>query len=100
MIKKKKIVVTGGTGRFGEVLKKTKLNYSLFFPSKNELDITKFNSIKKYLKKIKPFCLIHLAGLSRPMQIHEKKISNVSKNLLTRQTVEFFCTAGVNTSMS
>ena len=55
MIKKKKIIVTGGTGRFGEVLKKTKLNYSLFFPSKNELDITKFNSIKKYLKKIKPF---------------------------------------------
>ena len=92
MIKKKKIVVTGGTGRFGEVLKKTKLNYSLFFPSKNELDITKFNSIKKYLKKIKPFCLIHLAGLSRPMQIHEKKISkSIELNIIGTANIVLAC---------
>ena len=47
----------------------------MFFPKKNKLDITKFESIKKYLSKTKPFCLVHLAGLSRPMKIHEKEIS-------------------------
>ena len=74
MKKKRKIVVTGGTGRFGSVLKKTKFNYSLLFPRKNKLDITKFQSIKSYLSKTKPFCLIHLAGLSRPMKIHDQDI--------------------------
>ena len=78
MKKKRKIVVTGGTGRFGSVLKKTKFNYSLLFPRKNKLDITKFQSIKSYLSKTKPFCLIHLAGLSRPMKIHE---TNISKSI-------------------
>ena len=78
MKKKKKIVVTGGTGRFGSVLKKTKFNYLLLFPKKNKLDITKFQSIKSYLVKTKPLCLIHLAGLSRPMKIHE---TNISKSI-------------------
>ena len=44
----------------------------MLFPNKKLLNITKFNTIKKYLVKTKPHCLIHLAGLSRPMQIHEK----------------------------
>ena len=75
MKKLKKIVITGGTGRFGSILRKSRLSYRMLFPKKNKLDITNFYSIKKYLKKTKPFCLIHLAGLSRPMNIHEKKIS-------------------------
>jgi len=68
-----KIVVTGGSGRFGKILKK-KVNLDYFFPKKNQLDILKLNSIIKYLKKIKPKYLIHLAGLSRPLNIHEKNI--------------------------
>ncbi len=72
---KKKIVVTGGTGRFGKVLKKFKSNYSMMYPNKKELDITNFNKIKSYLKIKKPNIVIHLAGLSRPMKIHKKKIS-------------------------
>ena len=75
MKKLKKITITGGTGRFGSILKKSKINYKMLFPTKSKLDITNFNSIRKYLKKNKPFCLIHLAGLSRPMNIHENKIS-------------------------
>ena len=75
MKKLKKITITGGTGRFGSILKKSKINYKMLFPTKRKLDITNFNSIRRYLKKNKPFCLIHLAGLSRPMNIHENKIS-------------------------
>jgi len=71
----KKIVVTGGTGRFGEVLKKIKTKHNILYPNKKELNITNFNKIKSYLKKKKPNIVIHLAGLSRPMKIHEKKIS-------------------------
>ena len=66
----KKIVITGGTGRFGEILKSLRTKNKLYFPKRSELDITKLNSIKKYLKKTKPNILIHMAGLSRPMIIH------------------------------
>jgi len=36
---KNKIIITGGSGRFGNVLKKTKNKYKMIFPNKNELDI-------------------------------------------------------------
>ena len=35
----KKIVITGGTGRFGALLKQKKNNDKLFFPTKNELNL-------------------------------------------------------------
>jgi dTDP-4-dehydrorhamnose reductase len=71
---KKRILITGGTGRFGTVLKRVKTNYEMFFPSKKILDITKFRSIQKYIKFKKPNFVIHLAGLSRPMNIHDRQI--------------------------
>ena len=91
MLNKKRIVVTGGHGRFGNILQKlTDKNY--FFPSKNELNILKFDSIYKYLKKIKPKYLIHLAGLSRPMQIHEKKIDiSIRLNIIGTSNVVLAC---------
>ena len=69
---KNRIVVTGGTGRFGNELMKIKSRYQLFFPKKKELNILKISSIIKYLRSKKPKYLIHLAGLSRPMNMHEK----------------------------
>ena len=36
------------------------------------------NSIIKIIKKIKPSIILHTAGLSRPMNIHE---SNISKSI-------------------
>ena len=74
MLNKKKIVVTGGTGRFGKILKNYNTKKMYLFPSKKELNILKINSIKKYLKKKKPKYLIHLAGLSRPMSVHDANI--------------------------
>ena len=71
----KKIVFTGGTGRFGEVFKTIKSKNKIFFPKKKQLNIENFKSIKIYLNKIKPSYLIHAAALSRPMEIHEKKIN-------------------------
>ena len=92
MKQKKKIIVTGGTGRFGSVLKKTKFNYQLLFPTKNKLNIMKFNKIKNYLKKNKPYCLVHLAGLSRPMKIHEKNISkSIELNIIGTANIVRAC---------
>ena len=71
----KRIVFTGGSGRFGEVFKTIKSKNKIYFPQKKQLDIKNFKSIKIYLKKIKPNYLIHAAALSRPMEIHEKNIN-------------------------
>ena len=72
LLYKNRIIVTGGTGRFGKELKKVKSKYNIFFPKKNELNILKYNLIIKYLKSKQPKYFIHLAGLSRPMDLHEK----------------------------
>ena len=79
-----KIVFTGGNGRFGNVLKKIKTKYKVYFPSRNQLDITNFKKAKNYIKKIKPKFLIHAAALSRPMEIHDKNIiKSIDANIIT-----------------
>ena len=82
-MKQKKIIMTGGNGRFAKVFKKFKSSKNIFFPSKKTLNLTNINSIKKYVKKIKPSYLIHCAALSRPMDIHEKNIEDsISRNII------------------
>ena len=67
-----KVIVTGSDGRFGKILRKLKNKF--IFRNKKELDILSPNSIAKNFKKYKPSHVIHLAGLSRPMKIHEQNI--------------------------
>ena len=50
-LNKKRIVFTGGSGRFGKIFKETNSNYEIFYPSKSELDVTKINKMRSYLKK-------------------------------------------------
>lgn len=89
---KKNIVITGGNGRFGSVLKKINNKKNLFFPTKKELNILKLNSIKSYLKIKKPRVLIHLAGLSRPMDIHDKNINkSIDLNIIGTANIVKIC---------
>ena len=68
-----KIIVTGSDGRFGKILQK--LNKKFIFTDKKQLNILSSRSISKNLKKYKPSHIIHLAGLSRPMKIHDLNIN-------------------------
>ena len=82
MKKKNKILVTGGSGRFGKILKKQNFK-DYFFPDKKELDITSIKSIKKFILKKRPKIIIHLAGLSRPVQLHESNlIESINLNII------------------
>ena len=89
---KKKIVITGGEGRFAKTLKKSNTKLNIFFPNKNELNILNIRSIEKYIKKIKPKFILHAAGLSRPMGIHDKKISkSIDLNIIGTANVVKIC---------
>ena len=78
-----KIIFTGGSGRFGEVFKKKTNLKNIFFPKKKDFNIFNLKKIKKYLSKKKPNILIHAAGLSRPMDIHEKEIDiSIDNNII------------------
>jgi dTDP-4-dehydrorhamnose reductase len=89
---KHKIVITGGSGRFGSILKKNAKSKKIFFPKKRHLNILSTNSIKKYLIKLKPKILIHLAGLSRPMKIHENQIcESIDLNIIGTANIVKVC---------
>ena len=89
---KKKIVVTGGTGRFGSALKNIKTKFKIFYPKSKELDITNIKSIKSYLKNKKPKILLHFAGMSRPMIDHEKNISkSINLNIVGTANLVSVC---------
>ena len=88
----KKIVVTGGTGRFGSVLKSFNTKYKLLFPAKKVLNILNLESIRLCLKKDKPDYLIHLAGLSRPMKVHETDINkSIDLNIIGTSNIVKAC---------
>ena len=88
----KKIIVTGGTGRFGNILKKYKTNNKIIFPTKSQLNILNINKIRSFLSKSKPNILIHMAGLSRPMKIHNTNIQNsIDLNVIGTENITKVC---------
>ena len=88
----KKILVTGGDGRFANELKKIKTNLNFVFLNKKKLDICNLNSIIRAIKKYKPKIVLHLAGLSRPMNIHEKDIfESINLNIIGTANLVAVC---------
>ena len=88
----KKIVFTGGNGRFGKIFKKIKSKHKIFFPTKKHLDILKPKSIEKYLKKTNSKYLIHAAGFSRPMSEHDTNIKkSINLNIIGTSNIVTVC---------
>jgi len=88
----RKIIFTGGNGRFGKIFKSIKTKDKIFFPTKKQLDIENVKSIEKYIKKTKSKYFIHCAGLSRPMDIHTKNINkSIKLNIIGTSNVVTAC---------
>ena len=73
--KLKKVIITGGNGRFAKILKKKFNGKNIIYKSRKDINILNLDSIDNAFKKHKPGYLIHLASLSRPIEIHEKNIN-------------------------
>ena len=88
----KKILVTGGEGRFSKVLKNKKSKFNFIFRNKKQLNILSETSIINNIKKFKPHYLMHLAGLSRPMKIHDKNIKkSIKLNIIGTANIVSAC---------
>ena len=86
------ILVTGGQGRFAKVLKKNNKFLNLYFATKKECNILNIKSLEKIIKKLKPKMILHCAGLSRPMDIHQKNIEkSIDLNIVGTANVVKVC---------
>ncbi len=89
----KKIIFTGGSGRFGKVFKKFNLSKkNIYYPSSKSFDITNLKKMEKFIRKIKPKFIIHAAAISRPMDFHEKKIDrSINTNIIGTGNIVTLC---------
>ena len=88
----KKIIVTGGNGRFAKELKKISHKHKFIYKNKKQLNILSIKSIEKNIKKFKPNYILHLAGLSRPMNLHEKYMnSSIDLNIIGTANITKIC---------
>ena len=85
----KKIIFTGGNGKFGRVFKKFNFNRTnIYYPSSTTFDVTNLKKMEKFIKKIKPKFIIHSAAISRPMELHERKIEkSINTNIIGTSNV-------------
>ena len=88
----KKIIFTGGSGKFGRVFKKLNSKKNIYYPSSNIFDVTNLKKMERLIKKIKPEIIIHAAAVSRPMDLHEKDIQkSISTNIIGTSNVVNLC---------
>ena len=89
----KKIIFTGGTGKFGKVFKKLHSDKkNIIYPSSSIFDIRSFNKMERYIKKVKPKFIIHTAAISRPMHLHENQIEkSISTNIIGTSNLVNLC---------
>ena len=88
----RRIIITGGNGRFAKVLKKKLYGKKIYYLSKKQFNILNYKSLEKKIKILKPKTIIHLAALSRPMSIHEKDISNsINLNIIGTANLASLC---------
>ena len=87
-----KILVTGGEGRFSKILKKKNKSLKLYFASKEQCNILNIKSIEKIVNRVKPKIIMHCAGLSRPMDAHDKNISkSIDLNIIGTSNITKVC---------
>ncbi len=89
----KKIIFTGGSGKFGKVFQRLhSAKKNIFYPSSNIFDIRNFKKMERYIKRVKPKFIIHTAAISRPMHLHENQIErSISTNIIGTSNLVNLC---------
>jgi dTDP-4-dehydrorhamnose reductase len=81
-MKYKKILLTGASGELGKAMIDSSLFSSLLIPLKAELDITKPDTIKKFVDNNDFDAVVHCAALARRKECEENPIKAIETNIV------------------
>ena len=68
----KKVLISGGNGKFAQQLVKLNTKYNLVTPGKEEMDITDIDALRRMIQMSSPDIFLHAAAYTRPMKKHQK----------------------------
>ena len=89
---RKRILITGKNSRFCKFLKNDLKRFNTIFTSKANFDVLNYTKMKNFIKNKKIDYLIHIAGLSRPMSIHDEKINlSIDLNIIGTANIVKLC---------
>ncbi len=90
----KKVLITGGSGGIAQAIKTLleEKGYEVYAPSRQEMDVTDWNSIEKTMKEFVPDILINNAGYVVPCSIKEANLENAKKHIDINLSGTIYCT--------
>ena len=69
---KKKILISGGEGKFANQLIMANEEYDILSPGRTEMNITSIKSIDDFISNTSPDIFLHSAAFTRPKEIIKK----------------------------
>ena len=92
--KNKKVLITGGSGGIAQAIKMLLQNagYTVFAPSRTEMDVTNWESIENIVKSYQPDILINNAGYVVPQSIKIMDLVSTKKHFDINIGGTFYCT--------
>lgn len=90
----KKVLITGGRGDIAQAIKQLleTENYTVFAPSRAEMDVTDWNSIESVISQFCPDILINNAGYVVPCSVRQGDLTNTKKHIDINIGGTFYCT--------
>lgn len=89
-----KVLITGGSGGIAQAIKALLENdgYTVYAPTRVEMDVTDWDSIEKTIKEFVPDILINNAGYVVPQSIKTMDLENTKKHFDINIGGTFYCT--------
>ena len=90
----KKVLITGGNGDIAQAIKRAMVvdGYEVYAPSRQEMDVTDWDSMERAFSGFVPDILVNNAGYVVPMSVREANLENTKKHLDINLGGVFYCT--------
>lgn len=92
--KETKVLITGGSGGIAQAIKALleEDGYTVYAPTRAEMDVTDWDSIEAIMKDFVPDILINNAGYVVPKSVKEMDLGNTKKHIDINVGGTFYCT--------